>query len=462
LAGLSQEAKIFAGKMIHKAAEAKDHQKGADRLEKRKIPEGTRDKEKLTAKMQIEIDGAEELSDELAILKQKGIAPGPLGSPMIYYKSVMYFVDKEYVETPTTCGGKLVGKPKTGTVGGCATACENAVGKCIGFQYVPSEYSKGGGGTCIPIGHRVALYNKRVDRFMRMNGDRNTMDASSRRDREDLPDDWNWERFTVVDAGSGYIALHNEKFNRFVRMNNKGDMDLSDVKDIDQLPEDWNWERFRCQSAGKGEIALHSSIHNRFIRMTDGGMQASGPWSDGQSGWQDEMEKRKLPMESGNWTEERFKVVDLGPIKYCRDGKENWRTEQRKTCYDYEYDYEEEHGGYQEDHSFKKMLLQESEEESDNSAGAPQGLCFLFSKLESAFYYTGCGDDEDKKKKKGSAAFLQHTVAAAANDTASYDASDTKCMVKFSRFEGTTLAPDPSGKCKNCLKKIKKADRCFM
>jgi len=35
------------------------------------------------------------------------------------------------------------------------------------------------------------------------------------------------------------------------------------------------------------------------------------------------------------------------------------------------------------------------------------------------------------------------------------------CYAKLSRFEGTTLKPDGSGKCKQCLKKFTKADRCW-
>jgi len=69
-------------------------------------------------------------------------------------------------------------------------------------------------------------------------------------------------------------------------------------------------------------------------------------------------------------------------------------------------------------------------------------LCFLFSKFETAFYYTGCGK-----------AFLQTEERAAPYSV--------KCQAKFSAFEGTTLKPDGSGKCKQCLKKLTKADRCF-
>lgn len=63
-----------------------------------------------------------------------------------------------------------------------------------------------------------------------------------------------------------------------------------------------------------------------------------------------------------------------------------------------------------------------------------KGLCFLFSKFTSATYYTKCDGTSD--------------VTA-------------KCMAKLSKFEGTTLKPNPSGKCDQCLKKATKAARCY-
>jgi|Transcript_5011 hypothetical protein len=69
-------------------------------------------------------------------------------------------------------------------------------------------------------------------------------------------------------------------------------------------------------------------------------------------------------------------------------------------------------------------------------------LCFLFSKLKTAFYYTGCEK----------AAFLQGHAEKLPEVT---------CYAKLSRFEGTSLAPDPSGNCKQCLRKATKANRCY-
>jgi hypothetical protein len=79
-------------------------------------------------------------------------------------------------------------------------------------------------------------------------------------------------------------------------------------------------------------------------------------------------------------------------------------------------------------------------------------LCFLLSKFETGFYYTGCGGAPKKKVKKNS--FLQEDDAKAAP-------FEAKCYAKLSKFEGTTLKPNPSGKCEQCFTKLTKADRCY-
>jgi len=88
---------------------------------------------------------------------------------------------------------------------------------------------------------------------------------------------------------------------------------------------------------------------------------------------------------------------------------------------------------------------------------ASGSLCFLFSEFKSVTYYTGCL--EASPPKKGNK-FLQ-SVASQPKDKAPLAAADTKCVAKFANFEGTNLTPDPSGKCKGCLKEAKKAARCF-
>eukprot|EP00747_Dinoflagellata_sp_TGD_P159612 gnl/TRDRNA2_/TRDRNA2_177906_c5_seq5.p1 gnl/TRDRNA2_/TRDRNA2_177906_c5~~gnl/TRDRNA2_/TRDRNA2_177906_c5_seq5.p1 ORF type:complete len:463 (+),score=155.49 gnl/TRDRNA2_/TRDRNA2_177906_c5_seq5:111-1499(+) len=72
-------------------------------------------------------------------------------------------------------------------------------------------------------------------------------------------------------------------------------------------------------------------------------------------------------------------------------------------------------------------------------------LCFLFSSFKSAVYYTGC----DKKTM-----LLQHFKKVKGAD-------EVTCAAKLTEYEGQDLSVDKSGKCKFCLKKLTKADRCY-
>jgi hypothetical protein len=138
------------------------------------------------------------------------------------------------------------------------------------------------------------------------------MDASDSKGVDSLPDDWTWERFELVDAGNGEIALWSKIHNRFMRMNANGMMDGSGTKAKDQLPSDWTWERFTVVTEqgpaasgvaailGGAKVMLHSKIHNRFVRMND---QADMDTS-GQHG---------PTVPPPEWTWERFTVVDASP-----------------------------------------------------------------------------------------------------------------------------------------------------
>jgi hypothetical protein len=90
------------------------------------------------------------------------------------------------------------------------------------------------------------------------------------------------------------------------------------------------------------------------------------------------------------------------------------------------------------------------------------GVCVLLSKFRSAVYYTGCDPSTNSSLQAlfsaqisgPSTGFLQ----THRQTPAPYEA---KCVAKLSEFVGTTLKPDGSGKCKNCLRELTKADRCY-
>jgi hypothetical protein len=81
-----------------------------------------------------------------------------------------------------------------------------------------------------------------------------------------------------------------------------------------------------------------------------------------------------------------------------------------------------------------------------HESGTSDSICFLFTKFKETTYYTECG--------KGG--FLQAGALKAKRAP-----EDVMCYAKFTSFSGTSIKPDPSGKCDKCLKKVNKAQRCF-
>jgi hypothetical protein len=82
-------------------------------------------------------------------------------------------------------------------------------------------------------------------------------------------------------------------------------------------------------------------------------------------------------------------------------------------------------------------------------------MCFLFSKLKSAQYYTGCDEGPQKKSKS----FLQ--LDSNTTQPITEEPAMAVCALKLSKFVGTNLKPDPSGKNDFKLKELTKADRCY-
>ncbi|CAE7206521.1 unnamed protein product [Symbiodinium necroappetens] len=124
----------------------------------------------------------------------------------------------------------------------------------------------------IAPGSIMAFYSPYHSRYLRMN-DNADIDRSGSCSYDDpLPASWTWEKFAVVDAGNGLIALHSPKFNRFVKMTATGDLIAGPYKAASQLPDEWTDLKFRVVEAGKGEVALHSPLRNRIIRMNDVGV----------------------------------------------------------------------------------------------------------------------------------------------------------------------------------------------
>jgi len=94
-------------------------------------------------------------------------------------------------------------------------------------------------------GRKVAFHSHMCNGFLRMNDDF-TVNTAGEMSLGQLPpyNQWPAERFSIVYAGEGQIAIHNKKFNRFLRLNQDGVVDTCCEKNIDALPDDWAFERF--------------------------------------------------------------------------------------------------------------------------------------------------------------------------------------------------------------------------
>jgi len=69
------------------------------------------------------------------------VAPAQTANASSQFYSVMYFVDKVFVDAPSTCGGTAVSAPKIGDLEACASACNAAVHSCVGFSFFPPTAS---------------------------------------------------------------------------------------------------------------------------------------------------------------------------------------------------------------------------------------------------------------------------------------------------------------------------------
>ena len=85
-----------------------------------------------------------------------------------------------------------------------------------------------------------------------------------------LPDGWTWERFEVVDAGNGNIALHNIEHNRFLAMDAQGFIRAGGLRDAGEPDCDASGgEHFTLVGYGDQNVALHNPHFQHFVKMDD-------------------------------------------------------------------------------------------------------------------------------------------------------------------------------------------------
>ena len=79
-----------------------------------------------------------------------------------------------------------------------------------------------------------------------------------------------------------HVAILSVAAKRFLQMHPNGEVGVVDDPNFDpNNPLNLRtWERFLVVDAGFGKIALHSSAHNRFLRMHRANVDGFGGWKD--------------------------------------------------------------------------------------------------------------------------------------------------------------------------------------
>lgn len=141
-------------------------------------------------------------------------------------------------------------------------------------------------------GTMVGLWNPTERRFLQMDNGR--MEGTGQLDANFLQDRHTWERFRVVDAGIGMVALHNYHWNRYVRMIWNGQQHAVAVSSVSpdtsvELPSGWTTVAFVPVpiNTGNNEIALWHPGHSRAVQMVGHIVSPSGHCQaqDLNSGW---------------------------------------------------------------------------------------------------------------------------------------------------------------------------------
>ena len=80
-----------------------------------------------------------------------------------------------------------------------------------------------------------------------------------------FPAGWIWERFTVIDAGNGEIALQNQRTNSFLSVNAHGLYGIH--RAASQLPAGWLDQRFEVVTISSGYFGLFNRHSKNYVSV---------------------------------------------------------------------------------------------------------------------------------------------------------------------------------------------------
>jgi len=532
---LMQMAKVFAGELQETAVAAGRVSNELDGLVK-----GARDLEAKDFEKSETVTAAERLMETMVEDEDEGIVkrqalgkviklahPGEeeLGSASQYYP-VMYFVDKQYTETMTTCKGPLVERPIVGeSIDGCASACDAEIHNCVGFMY----YGTGLSSLCyLYSGFESAMYWTGCDGLPEKKEFLQIQERSSTLTVEP----WDcgavslaWQSQTT-DAGETSIQRLNITTGEYelvfniptsrtkpefrsinscainpqddilycsMQINNAGSflvrLDSQQVGFVSKLPE-WQYSATFDQDGnyycnGEKSWSVLKNAHKMtayaslyLLRGTpyEENFVSSNIGAD-LATFVEDLEQTGTPQTYIMAVQDTVvTLIRVNPLPYVTkklkpDGLPSGRTWAAAWTFKSTIFFADEEGGgtYQFDMaSINTVENTGSFKAAGKSAKLTWNDGFSCPKGISGLIPTVPPHPEPWTTKTTTTEGRGHNIGPEPPTTTEGPAppeppkvGQVRCMAKLSKFEGTTLKPDPSGKCKQCMKKLVKAQRCY-
>jgi hypothetical protein len=169
---------------------------------------------------------------------------------------------KEPKEVVVPMSGKLVGLPAIVAIG-IASAINNGFGTRASVGKTSSEKA------LVP-GNVVALHSRDYGAFLRVSNGKVDCGGGSR-SRDQLPFDWDSERFLVVDAGHGQVAFYNIFHGIFLGIDHQDSLATvsngnCSVTSLDDRPRG-NESFLPVKQASQSDIRLHCGTLNKTLSI---------------------------------------------------------------------------------------------------------------------------------------------------------------------------------------------------
>jgi len=448
-----------------------------------------------------------------------------LGAGQQYYP-LMYFVDKEFKDTMTTCSGDTVNQPMVGeSLDGCASACDRANQDCVGFSYYgigktalcfmfsslrSATYYTGCGKDkdklllqrlvrrspgvdidkwdCGKVGSPLQAINKDKKSFVL------SLDMATGKYKKvfEVKKDWTKPKFTIINACSInpidsilYCIMRMDAMRAAFVVR----IDTTKVAFVAQVK--WAWAS-EFDSAGtfyygnrnglyaianianlegkskcfgvpnlKNNEAVVESFMGGDVAIVEANLEGSGKKTYAIGALKDSVAIARLSGGSKLW--------ELSTKGMPNDGKGFGATWHFKT--EVYYASNSGKGVYQLDLgsiNLKKKevtLVKAGDSATTNSndgLGCPKARSPFKPVLKpkpkpvvAPLNKEGPELEMSKVKKE------EQKPTPKPKPKPAPKKGQVRVMVKLSRFQGINLKPDPSGKCKMCLKKLSRADRCY-